>query len=239
MNRIVIDNNIKNSDAITIDIKDNLNYLINNSRNKYIINVTNSKSNILMILENEKTLDITFNINNSNVVFNCINYNGKNENINVNLNEENSNIEIYNSVISREKQYIKVNTLHNNSKTYSNIYNFGSTKDDGSIIFDVISKVSKGNKKCVLNQESKIISLNNYNDNEINPILLIDEYDTEAKHSAFIGKFNEQEVFYLQSRGIKKKDAYRLLLNGFLIGKMKITNEEHEFLQDKINNDWR
>ena len=41
MNRIVIDNNIKNSDAITIDIKDNLTYLINNSRNKYIINVTN------------------------------------------------------------------------------------------------------------------------------------------------------------------------------------------------------
>ena len=81
--------------------------------------------------------------------------------------------------------------------------------------------------------------MNNYNDNEINPILLIDEYDTEAKHSAFIGKFNEQEVFYLQSRGIKKKDAYRLLLNGFLIGKMKITTEEKEFLQDKINNDWR
>jgi len=239
VNRILVDNNANNSDTITIDVNDNLNYLINNLKNKYIINVTNSNSNILMILENDKTLDITFNINNSSVVFNCINYNGNDENINVNLNEENSKVEIYNSVISKTKQHIKINTYHNKSKTYSNIYNFGSTKDDGSIIFDVISKVDKGNKKCILNQESKIISLNNYNDNEINPILLIDEYDTEAKHSAFIGKFNEQEVFYLQSRGIKKKDAYRLLLNGFLIGKMKITTEEKEFLQDKINNVWR
>lgn len=239
MNRIIVDNIIKNNDVINIDIKDNLNYLINDSKSKYIINVTNSESNILMILENNNKLDITFNISNSNVIFNCINYNGGNENIIVNLNEENSNIEIYNSVLSRKKQHIKVNTYHKNSKTNSNIYNFGSTKDGGSIIFDVISKVPKGNKKCNLNQESKIISLNNSNDNEINPILLIDEYDALAKHSAFIGKFKEQEVFYLQSRGIRKKDAYKLLLNGFLIGKMKITNEERQYLQDKINNDWR
>lgn len=236
MNRIVQDSILKEN---TINIKEDTNYYISDCNSNYIFNIDNSSSNILMVLENQNNLDITFNINNSNVIFNCINYNGKNENINVNLNEKDSNIEIYNSVISKEKQNINVNTNHNSSNTYSNIYNFGSTSDNGSIKFDIVSKVQKGNKKCVLNQDSKIISLNNSNDNEINPILLIDEYDTEAKHSAFIGKFNENEVFYLQTRGIKKKDAYHLLLNGFLIGKMKIDEKEKEILQEKINKDWR
>ena len=93
-------------------------------------------------------------------------------------------------------------------------------------------------KDSVVNQESKIISLNSSNNNKINPILLIDEFDATAKHSAFIGKFKEEEVFYMQSRGIKKKDAYDLLLKGFLIGTLKIDEEEKNDIIKKYDN-WR
>lgn len=244
MNRILVDEGLdeivtKNQDTIILDIKENINLLINDSKYKYIFNVYSADLNILSILENKGNIDIEFNIEKGNVIFNSLNYNGENEKINVFLNKEDSTINIYNSLISKKSQNVNVCIYHKSSKTYSNIYNFGVTSNDGSILFDIISKVDKGFKKCILNQDSKIISLNNENNNKINPILLIDEYDTEAKHSAFIGKFSDNELFYLQSRGIKKSDAYKLLLEGFLVGIMKISAEEKKLLKDKMNNDWR
>ncbi|MBD3330420.1 hypothetical protein GF354_02715 [Candidatus Peregrinibacteria bacterium] len=48
------------------------------------------------------------------------------------------------------------------------------------------------------------------------PSLEIKCSDIKASHSATIGKINESEVFYLQSRGINKKDAKIILIKGFM-----------------------
>ena len=229
MNRIVIDQGL---------IKKADNYLINDLSRKYELDVKDCNINIFGLFENDGNLDITINIDNANVICNFISYNTKDQNIKVNLNSENSKVEIYNSLVSIVPQKSIINILHNAKKTDSNVYNFAVTKDLGSVTFDVTSKVLKGMKNLVVNQESKIISLNSSNNNKINPILLIDEFDAIAKHSAFIGKFKDQEVFYMQSRGIKKKDAYDLLLKGFLIGALKIDEEEKNNIIKKYDN-WR
>ena len=49
------------------------------------------------------------------------------------------------------------------------------------------------------------------------PNLLIDNYDVESNHAAYIGCFKEDILFYMMSRGISREVASRLLLNGFLI----------------------
>ena len=128
---------------------------------------------------------------------------------------------------------------HNYANTISDIYNNGVTKDDGSIIFNVVSKVPKKSIKSVVNQDSKIITLNDISESKINPILLIDEYDSEAKHSAFIGNFKTSELFYLQSRGLSKKEASNLLIRGMLIGTLDLCFDEKEKLKDKLNTNWR
>ena len=68
---------------------------------------------------------------------------------------------------------------------------------------------------CEVDQNNRIITMNN-NKCNINPNLLIEENDVIANHSALIGKFNENEIFYLMSRGIKRDDAIKLLTKGFL-----------------------
>ena len=40
---------------------------------------------------------------------------------------------------------------------------------------------------------------------EVNPILLIDEYDVKAGHGATIGKLDEFSLYYLMSRGLNRK----------------------------------
>lgn len=51
----------------------------------------------------------------------------------------------------------------------------------------------------------------------IAPKLLIEENDVVANHSALIGRFDEEELFYLQSRGIDRNTATILMTKGFLL----------------------
>ena len=221
-----------------VDIKEDTNLFIKES-GKYEINIYESKVNILAVLENEDDITVSINIYGGEVSYNSVCYSGKNQKIEVNLNKENSSIIINNSLVSINKQDVFISINHNAVNTHSDVYNAASTALNGSVLFDVVSKVLKGMKGCTVNQDSRIVSLNDTNKNKVNPILLIDEYDTSARHSCFIGKFNEDEVFYMATRGIKKKDAYNLLLNGFLIGKLDISVEEKENLKEKLNSKWR
>ena len=81
--------------------------------------------------------------------------------------------------------------------------------------FNVTGTVYNGIVDCELSQNSRIITMNE-NPCNINPNLLIEENDVIANHAALIGKFNEDEIFYLMSRGITREDATKLLTKGFL-----------------------
>jgi Fe-S cluster assembly protein SufD len=47
------------------------------------------------------------------------------------------------------------------------------------------------------------------------PSLEIEANDVRASHGATIGKIEEEYVFYLQSRGIPRKTAVRMVVEGF------------------------
>ena len=82
-------------------------------------------------------------------------------------------------------------------------------------------------KGSICNQENRIININD-GKSTICPNLLIDSYDVVSSHAAYIGKFSDDVLFYLMSRGINKKKAYELLILSFLlpegIDKEKIEN---------------
>lgn len=139
------------------------------------------------------------------------------------LNGIGASIETVLKTIAKKEEKYDMMVYHNSLKTNSHIINHGITDDDGSITFNVTSIVESGKTKCVIDQQNRIINLNDRKC-KINPNLFIDEFDVEANHGALIGKFRDGELFYLQSRGITKKDAIALLTVGFLCS--HITNEE-------------
>lgn len=245
MNRIIVgsSNNeigIVKKDEIIFNIKEDANILIENSdKYKFVFNVSNAKVNILHIRENIGNSFYEINLKKSCVSFNTISYLSGNIKMNINLDKDDSKIDVYNSVIAKNKVTYDIKVNHNAKNTNSNINNNGVTKGDGTLKFNVSSYVPKNNKGCVVNQDSKIITLNETNENEINPILLIDEYECEARHGAFIGNFNGNELFYLMSRGLNKKEARNLLINGFLIGALDVCFNEKEELKKKLNDEWR
>lgn len=245
MNRILIGsgkNKLEKAkgDELVVNVDKDTNILINsNNFKKCIIDVDDSNLNALIIRENDINQSYEINIRGGIVVLNLVSYSSLGFDVKINLNKENSKVFVYNSVIANKKEIYNIRVNHNALKTDSDIYNNGITKDLGTIVFNVTSYVPKKSISSSVNQDSKIITLNEVNDNEINPVLLIDEYDSEARHAAFIGNFNKTQLFYLMSRGLSKKEASNLLINGLLIGTLDVCFNEKENLKKKLNDEWR
>lgn len=161
-----------------------------------------------------------------------------NEYVIINLQGQNSKIKYNLKTIAKNTENYDILTYHNEKNTVSDIITNGVNIRDGKIKFNVSSFIPNGVKNCDASQNNKIINLT---DNEciIKPNLYIDEFDVTANHAAWIGNFNEQELFYLMSRGINKEDATKLLINGFLISNMDITDVQRQEIIDKINKYWR
>lgn len=119
--------------------------------------------------------------------------------------------------ISREEEKYDLIFNHNAPKTSSYSINRGLTKDNGSLKINMTAVVDNGIKGCLIEENNRVI-LENNNISEINPNLLVDEQDTIANHGAYIGSFNPNELFYLESRGINKKMAKKLLTIGYIKG---------------------
>lgn len=153
----------------------------------------------------------------------------------VNLNGEKARVDFNLKTIS--KKYEKYNFLvyHNAKNTVSNIVNNGVNILDGELEFNVSGFVPKGICGCDINQSGRIINMTE-NLCTIKPNLFIDEEDVMANHSALIGTFSADEIFYLMSRGISKKDSENLLTKGFLLNGVTYYKET---LEEIINKYWR
>ncbi len=143
------------------------------------------------------------------------NVNSIKEMISIKLKGEKSKIDYNLKTIGNGKETYDYNILHDAKYTISNIKNNGVCVKEGTIIYQVSSFVPKNVIGCIVNQNNRIINLTN-NKCEIMPNLYIDTEDVSASHSALIGKFSDDEMFYVQSRGLDYKTSLKLLVSGFL-----------------------
>lgn len=137
------------------------------------------------------------------------------------------------STMCKEHQKYHIIINHNNKKTISNIYNHGVTFDAGTLDFTIDGKVENGMTDSLLNQDNKIMTMGT-GKSVIKPNLFVEENMVEARHGASIGRFNEDEIFYLEARGIPASVGYQLLLKGFLLGILKIDEDTKKELTDII-----
>lgn len=176
----------------------------------------------------------TYNVE-KNVTLKIYHYNiDCSNNIIINLNGENSNLEYYYSTINYKDNEFKINVNHNAQNTTSNIYNHGVNILNNKLHFDITGQVKKNIENCICNQENQIINLQDGN-STILPILLIDNYNVSSSHSAYIGKFKEDIIFYMMSRGINREKATKLLIKSLLINNGEDTQELNNFKKEIEN----
>lgn len=134
------------------------------------------------------------------------------------LNENGAHAEVKSVAISTGKQMQGINTRVTNRGKYSegNILQRGVILDQATLVFNGIGKIIHGAHGAKAQQENLILMLSDRARGDANPILLIDENDVIAGHAASVGRINQQQLYYLMSRGLPKKVAQRLVIRGFL-----------------------
>lgn len=132
------------------------------------------------------------------------------------------------------KQSIDVLIVHKAPNTFGNMTNIGIANKSGRILLNGVEKIEKGMKNANAFQTLKGIITSDKAVVEVNPILLIDEYDVKAGHGATIGRIEEEQLYYLQSRGLNRAEAEKLIINGFL--KPVIDEIDDEPLRERFVN---
>ena len=120
--------------------------------------------------------------------------------------------------ISTGKQVQGIDTRVTNYANHSvgHILQHGVILDKSTLTFNGIGHIIKGAKFADAQQESRVLMLSEGGRGDANPILLIDENEVTAGHAASVGQVDDEQLFYLTSRGISQVEAKRLVIRGFL-----------------------
>ena len=154
----------------------------------------------------------------------------------IDLVKPNTSVEYILKTIATQPENYSFVVNHLASNTKSIIKTNGISYQEGSILIKIDAKINEKLSNCVCNQYNQIINLNNKK-SEIKPNLYIDSYDVEANHSALIGDINQDDIFYITSRGIDYKTAMMLIIKGFML--KETTSFIKEKIDKQINKYWR
>ncbi len=133
--------------------------------------------------------------------------------LHVNLKGYKSNFISNVSYICKDNQYLDMNHIvyHYGKKSECKMDVNGTVKDDatktyrGTIDFKNGCAGSKGNEM----EETLLLSPTAVNKSL--PVILCDEEDVEGEHGSTIGRISQDILFYMQTRGISKKEAEELM----------------------------
>ena len=171
-------------------------------------------SNILYIVDHNKKTNYSYNLDCDTIIYHfSIN---SSSDVTVNLNKKGITLYYYYNNINYDDNYLNIKINHLRDNTHSELFNHGVNVYNNKLSYDVSGIVLKISDKCICNQENQIINMED-GKSTIFPKLFIDNYDVDSNHSAYIGKFRDDDLFYIMSRGISKEIAYKLLLKAFLL----------------------
>jgi len=122
--------------------------------------------------------------------------------------------------------------VHEVGNTTSNMLTKGALDGHARVIYRGLVKVCAGARNSNGYQKQETLLLSDNAEADIIPDLVIDNNEVKCSHGATIKRLGEDELFYLQSRGLDKKTAQGKLVEGFfeeMIRKLK-----HEALENSL-----
>ena len=153
-----------------------------------------------------------------------------------------ANLKIVTLGVKEQKTYFNSEVVNQGLSSKGDILQHGVLLDRSHIVFNGVGFIVKGATGSNAYQSSRMLTLSSETKADANPMLLIDENDVMAGHGASLGRIDEEQLYYLQSRGLTRKESSRLLVHGFLspvISELtvdKIKELVTVLIDEKINN---
>lgn len=137
--------------------------------------------------------------------------------VHVALNGEYARVDLSGVYFPNNNQYMNIYThlTHAVPRTYANQMYRGILCDQGQGVFYGRVHVLKDAQKTEAYQRNANLILGDKARVNTKPELEIYADDVVCSHGATVGQLDEDQLFYLRSRGIPEKQAHALLLDGF------------------------
>jgi|TARA_R110000782_G_scaffold237188_1_gene323337 Fe-S cluster assembly protein SufD len=177
---------------------------------------------------------------NSNFTINTATFNGAlvRNNLNIEVDASNCETNLNGLYLGKNKDHIDNHTVVDHKKPHCNsneVYR-GVLDDESTGVF---------NGKVFVRQDAQITNAFQQNNNILlsdnatansKPELEIYADDVKCSHGSTTGQIDEEAIFYLQSRGISKKGALKLMINAFAKDALERISIEtlHEYIDAKI-----
>ena len=121
------------------------------------------------------------------------------------------------AVLSKGEKQLITAIVHENLETKSYMNHSTVLLEGGKFHLDATGKIIKGAKGSKSHQKSRALTFDQPKYATVLPQLLIDENDVEASHATTVGQIDENQMYYLQSRGLSKNEATQLITLGALM----------------------
>lgn len=136
---------------------------------------------------------------------------------------------------------VSAGMIHSGSRSTSSIVAKGVAKDRAHTLWRGLGHIQHGAKNCKTSQTERSLMLSEQARGDAIPALLIDETDVlGAGHAAAVGRVDEEQLFYLMSRGLSRGQAQHMIVEGFLgtvlerIPSAAIRQEVYQWMQKKL-----
>jgi Fe-S cluster assembly protein SufB len=106
--------------------------------------------------------------------------------------------------------------IHGAPHTTSSITSKSISKGGGRAGYRGLVKVYKGANGVKSNVICDALILDEHSRSDTYPVMEIDEEDASISHEATVSKVSDEQLFYLQSRGISEEQAMMMIVNGFI-----------------------
>ncbi|EMA50722.1 MULTISPECIES: Fe-S cluster assembly protein SufD [Halococcus] len=106
---------------------------------------------------------------------------------------------------------------HEAEHTTADLVTRGVLDDDARSVYEGVQDVGSNAWDTSSYQRENTLMLSDESEADASPKLIINNHDTEASHSATVGQVDQQDLFYMTSRGVSPRMARNMLVEGFFV----------------------
>jgi Fe-S cluster assembly protein SufD len=132
---------------------------------------------------------------------------------------EGSESQIVGAFFGHDDQHFDVaaRVWHEAEHTTADLVTRGVLDDDARSVYEGVQDVGANAWDTSSYQRENTLMLSDESEADASPKLIINNHDTEASHSATVGQVDQQDLFYMTSRGVSPRMARNMLVEGFFV----------------------
>lgn len=137
--------------------------------------------------------------------------------------------------LGRNSQKIVINSdvVHEHNQTVSLMKAKGVLQDKAKLQYKGTIRIDKAAAGCRADQRTDTLMIGDNATCDALPILEVENDQVQCSHGASMGQLDQEQLFYVLSRGLDEHTAQQLIINGFLEPVLREISDES--IRDRVS----